>query len=145
MAKDQYFSELLNKKKLKKTTKRLDILSVFQKGCKPINAQFIYKVLKNKKIDLTTIYRTLLVFEKVGILKRVDLQQDSVFYELNGDHHHHIICLKCKKISNFEGCQKDADSLIQKALKNNKNFSSISHHSFDLFGFCKKCSLIKIK
>jgi len=139
MIKNQYFYELLSKKKLKITKNRLAILSIFQKGCQLINAQFIYKSLKNKKIDLTTIYRSLLIFEKVGILKRVDLQQDSVFYELIDDHHHHIICLKCKKVSNFNGCNQDADFLIKKALKQNKNFSSIFYHSFDLFGLCKKC------
>ncbi|MCX6753486.1 MAG: hypothetical protein NTV03_00275 [Candidatus Nomurabacteria bacterium] len=46
----------------------------------------------------------------------------------------------CKKVSNFDGCKTASDSLISKALKQNKDFNSISHHSFDLFGVCNKCS-----
>lgn len=135
------FNNVLKNKGFKITQIRLDILNIFSNDCKPINAEYIYKILKNKKVNLVTIYRTLLSFEKAGILKRVDLHQESVYYELIGDHHHHhIICLKCKKVSNFEGCNSDADSLIFKALKHNKDFNSISHHTFDLFGFCKKCS-----
>jgi len=135
------FGSILKEKGFKTTKTRLEILSVFSNDCKPINAGYIYKTLKNKKINLVTIYRTLFSFEKAGILKRANLNQESVYYELVGDHHHHhIVCLKCKKVSNFDGCKEDADSLIRKALKQNKDFDSISHHSFDLFGICKKCA-----
>lgn len=134
------FSSILKDKDFKVTQTRLDILGIFSNDCKPINALYIYKILKNKGVNLVTIYRTLLSFEKAGILKRVDLHQESVYYELIGDyHHHHIICLHCKKVYNFDGCNEDANSLISKALKQNKDFDSISHHSFDLFGVCKKC------
>ena len=138
MVKD--FKSILKEKGFKITDTRLDILSIFSNDCKPINAEYIYKILKNKGVNLVTIYRTLLSFEKTGILKRANLNQESVFYELVGDHHHHhIVCLKCKKVSNFDGCKEDADLLIRKALKQNKDFDFISHHSFDLFGICKKC------
>ena len=138
MIKDLNF--ILKEKGFKVTKTRLDILSIFSNDCKPINAEYIYKILKNKGVNLVTIYRTLISFEKAGILKRVDLHKESIYYELtNVHHHHHIICLKCKKISSFEGCKKDSDLLISKALKQNKDFYSISHHSFDLFGICKKC------
>jgi Fe2+ or Zn2+ uptake regulation protein len=139
MVKD--FNSILKDKGFKVTQTRLDILGIFSNDCKPINAEHIYKILKNKGVNLVTIYRTLLSFEKAGVLKRVDLHQESVYYELIGDHHHHhIICLHCKKVYNFDGCNEDANSLISKALKQNKDFDSISHHSFDLFGICKKCA-----
>lgn len=134
------FKSILKDKGFKITQTRLDIFNIFSNDCKPINAEYIYKILKNKKVNLVTIYRTLLSFEKAGILKRVDLHQESVYYELMEDHHHHhIICLQCKKVYNFNGCKEDSDLLISKALKQNKDFNSISHHSFDLFGICKKC------
>jgi len=135
------FKSILKEKGFKITQTRLNILGIFSNDCKPINAEHIYKILKNKGVNLVTIYRTLLSFEKAGILKRANLNQESVYYELVGDHHHHhIVCLKCKKVSNFDGCNEDANSLISKALKQNKDFDSISHHSFDLFGICKKCA-----
>ncbi len=135
------FGSLLKEKGFKTTQTRIDILGIFSSDCKPVNALYIHKILKNKNVNMVTIYRTLFSFEKAGIIKRVDLHQESVFYELAGDHHHHhIVCLKCKKVSNFDGYKKDSDSLISKALKQNKDFTSISHHSFDLFGICKKCS-----
>jgi Fe2+ or Zn2+ uptake regulation protein len=138
MVKD--LKNILKEKSFKVTQIRLDIIGIFSNDCKPINAEYIYKILKNRKVNLVTIYRTLLSFEKAGILKRVDLHQESIYYELvKGHHHHHIICLQCKKVSNFDGCKEDSDLLISKALKQNKDFDSISHHSFDLFGICKKC------
>lgn len=134
------FKHILKECGLKATPTRLNILNVFSKDCKPVNAEYIHKILKNKKINLVTIYRNLINFEKAGILKQVDLRQESIFYELTGDHHHHIICLKCKKVSSFNGCKSDSDALISKALKQNKDFDSISHHTFDIFGLCKKCA-----
>jgi Fe2+ or Zn2+ uptake regulation protein len=133
------FDCILKENGFKITPIRLDVLSIFSNGCNPINAEYIYKILKNKKINLVTIYRTLLSFEKAAILKRVDLHKESVYYELRNNHHHHIICLKCKKVSSFDGGDKDAEIIISKALIQNKNFKSISHHSFDLFGICNSC------
>ena len=139
------FNFILKDKGFKITKTRIDILSIFSNDCNPINAEYIYKILKNKRVNLVTIYRTLISFERAGILKRVDLHQESVYYELVGDHHHHhIICLHCKKVSNFDGCKEYSDALILKALKQNKDFDSIYHHSFDLFGICKKCSKYEI-
>lgn len=60
--------------------------------------------------------------------------------EINETVQPNIVCSKCKKVSNFDGCKEDSDLLISKVLKQNKDFDSISHHSFDLFGVCKKCS-----
>lgn len=139
MIKDLSF--ILKDNGFKVTQIRLDILNIFSSDCKPINAEYIFKILRNNKVNLVTIYRTLVSFEKVGILKRVDLHQGSIYYEfVGGHHHHHIICLQCKKVSNFDGYKEDSDLLVSKALKQNKDFDSISHHSFDLFGTCKKCS-----
>lgn len=138
MVKD--FKFLLKEKGLKVTKTRLDILNVFSDKCSPINALYIKKTLKNKKVNLVTIYRNLVSFENSSILKRVDLHQESLHYELvDNYHHHHIICLKCKNVKNFDDCNIDSSLLIKKILRQNKEFEMISYHSFDLFGICKKC------
>jgi Fe2+ or Zn2+ uptake regulation protein len=133
------YQKILSDAKLKRTTPRLAVVALLADKHVPLSAQQIHKLLGKKKgIDLVTIYRTLTSFEKAGVVKRVDLRKDVIFYELNVDDHHHVICLDCKKVSDFIGC--DADILIAKALKQVKNFKLVSHHSFDLFGICNTCS-----
>lgn len=131
---------MLNKAGLKKTLPRVALLDLFFKLKKPISASTLFEKLKQDKADKVTIYRTLETLEKKGLIKRVNTGEREARYELQDhkDDHHHIICLECKKVSDFTGC--DADGLINKALKQVKDFKSITHHSFDLFGICNACS-----
>lgn len=131
----EHNEQLLRKYSLKATSPRLAILSVFENNKHFISAHDIRTQLK--KVDIVTIYRTLMSFEKVGLIKRVDARKDSVYYELNEGHHHHIICTNCEKVEEFADMEDEA--LIKKILKKVKGFSSISHHSFDLFGLCNSC------
>jgi Fur family transcriptional regulator, ferric uptake regulator len=127
--------ETLRKYSLKVTAPRLAVLSAFEKAKHYTSAQEIHSCLK--KIDLVTIYRTLSSFEKAGLIKRVDTRKDSIFYELNEGHHHHVICTNCEKMEEFT--EREDEALIKKVLEKVKGFSSISHHSFDLFGLCNSC------
>lgn len=133
------FKQILHSNGYKATPARLAILGVFSDGCNPMNAEQVYVKVKKTGIDLVTVYRTLALFEKSRLLHKVDLQKDSVYFELNTDnHHHHIICTKCEKVAEFENV--DDTELIKTALKKAKEFKLISHHSFDLFGLCNSCA-----
>ena len=128
----------INERGLKATSAREHILAVFSEECHPLNADAIHKMLgKKSSIDLVTIYRTLASFEAAGLLKKVDLHKDSVYYELN-HHHHHIVCTSCGDIEGFEGC--DAEKLVKKAVAKSSKFKSIRQHSLELFGVCKSCA-----
>ena len=97
--------------------------------------QNIYKKLKN--IDLVTLYRTIGSFEKNGLLRRVDLHKDSVYYEINTNHHHHIICKKCGVMEDFNIC--DINRLTKKITAKASQFKIINEHNFELFGVCNDC------
>ena len=131
-------SNILKKSGFKVTPIRLAILKVFCHDCEPVNAEFIFKKLKKEKVNIVTIYRTLGSFELAGILKRVDLQKDSAYYEMAGHHHHHIVCTGCGLVEGFEDC--NLDSLSKKVLHSSHKFNLITKHSLELFGLCKKCN-----
>lgn len=129
-------SLILKKNGLKSTLSRLAMLDLFVQNSKPINAEYIHR--KIKKTNIVTIYRNLLSLEKMGILKKVDIHKDSIFYELSGHHHHHIVCTSCGIIEDFEGCI--GNDVFKKTLKNSKKFKSINEHSMEFFGLCKSCT-----
>lgn len=131
-------SNVLKTSGFKTTPIRLAILEVFSHDCKPINAEYIHQKLKKQKVNIVTIYRTLTSFENAGILKRVYLQKDSVYYEMSGHHHHHIVCTDCGLVEGFDDC--DLDNLSKKVLKSSDKFNTITKHSLELFGQCKKCN-----
>lgn len=135
---------MLNSKTLLKdlgfkiTSTRLAILEVFNKNNKPIDANFIFNKLK-EEINEATIYRTLTSFEKSGILRRIDLRKDSIYFELNYDHHHHIVCTKCGLIEDFKE-NKNIEKLLNQIVEKSVKFKNIKEHSLELFGFCKMCN-----
>lgn len=133
------FEELLKKAGLKATAHRVLLLEFLDKNKKPFSAGDIFEKLEKDKLDKVTVYRTLETLERNGLVKRVVTGEREAKYELvDFDHdHHHIICIKCRKIEGFVGCE--ADELVAKIVKKNKNFKTISHHTFDIFGVCKEC------
>lgn len=132
-----YTEVMLQAYNLKSTPIRLAILNVFSKGCNPICAEDIFHALKNKKINIVTVYRTLTTFEQAGIVRRVDLQKDSAYYELAGHHHHHITCTGCGTVEGFDGC--GMEKLSKKVLEHSSKFDLVTRHSLELFGLCKSC------
>jgi len=132
------FNEMLTKRGFKKTPTRVAIINIFTQNDKPINADFIYKKLKGN-IDEATIYRTLTSFLESGILKKIDLRKSSSYFELNNDHHHHIVCMKCGFIEDFKE-NKGIEKLLDQVVSKSSKFKSIKEHSLELFGFCKVCN-----
>jgi Fur family ferric uptake transcriptional regulator len=131
------YERILKDKKYIVTSTRLAVLETFYKNDKPINAEFICKKLKGK-INEATVYRILSSFEKKGILRKVDLRKDFIYFELNNDHHHHLICTKCGEIEEFKE-NIDIEKLLEKVVEESKKFKNIREHSLELFGYCKVC------
>jgi Fur family ferric uptake transcriptional regulator len=130
-------ADILKQAGFKVTSPRISILKSFSGDCTPMSAEVIHKKLKNSKIDLVTVYRTLASFEKGGIVKRVDLHKDSAYYELASHHHHHIICKECGLVEGFDQC--NVQQLSKSALQSSSKFKTIESHSLEFFGICKNC------
>ncbi|MEI7709157.1 MAG: Fur family transcriptional regulator [bacterium] len=138
MEQEKDFKKILKDAGLKSTIPRLAILKILSELKNPMTAQEIHK--KTKGVDLVTLYRTLASFEEKQLVKKVNLQKDSVYYELNIDHHHHIVCTDCGTMEDFELC--DMDRLTKKIVAKASNFKNIKEHVLELFGICNACAKI---
>lgn len=130
---------LIRKADLRVTTPRRHLLSLLSKQPYPMTIQEICIKLSRYHIDQVTVYRIVEVFKNSGLLREVDLRQGRPRYEIADveDDHHHVVCVKCDKIEDFEGC--DYEKLAQKALQQVRGFAKIESHSFELFGLCNTC------
>jgi len=129
------------------TIPRKTILSTLeQQGGHP-NAREVFYNLSAEfpEIGLTTIYRTLELFVKLGILKRYDFGDRQSRYEIiseTADHHHHIVCENCRKVIEYRDFLKEETILIekiQKKLEKKINFK-IKRHELEFYGCCKNCT-----
>jgi Fur family transcriptional regulator, ferric uptake regulator len=123
------------------TPGRIAILELLKLASRPQSTQEIMKGLRKEKLDQATVYRMLEAFKEKGIVRAIHLGHDHVDYELTDPKdHHHLICTKCDKVEDVQGC--DLEALSKSTLKNSKNFSEINQHSLEFFGICKACAKI---
>lgn len=109
----------LNAKGWRLTPQREEILQVFQnlpKG-QHLSAEELFEMLEKqeKGISLSTIYRTLKLMTRMGILRELELAEVHKHYELNTsspNHHHHIVCTQCNMTIEFEN-----STIMKQAMK----------------------------
>jgi Fur family ferric uptake transcriptional regulator len=94
--------------------------------------------IKDKRVGLTTIYRTLKLLTESGLaVERKFNRQISTFEPARlGQHHDHLICLGCGRISEFEN--KGIETLQEDVARKHGFF--ITHHVLELYGTCRECS-----
>jgi Fur family ferric uptake transcriptional regulator len=107
---------------LKATLPRLKVLSLFENSKeRHLSAEDIYKVMLNsgEDVGLATVYRVLTQFEQAGLLIRHHFESGKAVFELNhGNHHDHIVCVKCGRVEEFYDAEIDKRPLPQSlALK----------------------------
>lgn len=124
----------------KLTAQRKDILDVLiDNSGKHYSAEELYEEVKriNPDIGLATVYRTLELMCQLGIAHQLDFDYNFKRYELNleGEHHHHLICIDCGKIIEFN--DQDLED-FEKRLEEDYQFRIIEHR-IKFYGQCKEC------
>lgn len=130
------FTSTLKEHRYSVTKVRMMIFETFLKN-EPLSIMELYAVLSHL-MNRTSIYRTLDVFEKIGIVKRIQIGWKHKF-ELSDiflDHHHHATCMQCGDIYRFE-----ENTTIEKQLLilAKKMRFKINEHSLELRGICSRC------
>lgn len=124
---------------LKATRARLAVLSYFRRVTEPLSAQEAAKGIPRGMADQATVYRVVQSFLEAGILREVNLRHGHADYELaDRPDHHHVVCLGCGKVEEFDGC--GAEALSRAVLKKLRSFRSIEEHAIELFGYCTTCA-----
>jgi Fe2+ or Zn2+ uptake regulation protein len=130
--------KILYQYKLKVTQQRLCVLGFLIQATDPVSAKTIVTYAKRHHVDQATVYRILERFKDSSIVNQIDLKEDFAYFELKDiKDHHHVICVQCKKIQDFTGC--DYKKIVNTALKQTRGFAKITSHSFELFGVCNTC------
>ncbi len=90
-------------------------------------------------IDRTSVYRTVDLFEKLGIIHRIHIgwKYKIELSEQYSHHHHHAACTQCGSISSFEEDQ-DLEADIH-ALAEKLGYT-LEGHTLELRGVCGRCS-----
>ena len=135
----QIFIQFVEKKGLRHTQQREQILEIVLKSERHLSTQDLYDLMRKKYpyIGYATVARTLKLLDESGVCRRVDLGDNIVRYEhqFGHDHHDHLICLQCGSFVEIasEALEKLQNKLVKKHGYIQKN------HKLDIFGICPKC------
>ncbi len=128
---------------LKATLPRLKILEILENSeeQRHMSAEEVYDLLRvqDEKIGLATIYRVLTQFEAAGLVTRHNFEGGHAVFELNeGQHHDHILCVKCGRVDEF------VDETIEKRQQDiaAEHGFAITDHSLTIYGICSQCQKV---
>ncbi len=103
-----------------------------------ISADEIYEQVAAKypRVNISTVYRTLELLKKLGLVYEIDLGEGRVGYHpAEKGHHHHLICRDCGSVIDVG---ESVLFTVQATLLQAFNFQADLRH-LAIFGICEKC------
>ena len=122
----------------KLTRQRRAVLTVIAEANSRLSPADVYARAKRACPDLglATVYSTLELLDELGAVRRVHLADNCEgFAPAAMPHGHHVICVRCSRVMEFEGC--DVSSMIRSAAK--QTGFHIEEHWLELMGMCGEC------
>ena len=126
-------------KNVKLTDQRKIIAQVMSGSSDHPDVDELYKRVSkiDSKISIATVYRTVKLFEEVGILAKHDFRSGKARYEeLSEGHHDHLIDIKTGEIIEF--VDEDIEKLQKKVAE--KYGYDLVDHKLELYGVKKNPS-----
>jgi Fur family ferric uptake transcriptional regulator len=129
------------------TVPREIILDLLSRTSKHMSAKEIYASLYRMYpgIGLTTVYRTLDLLVRMGLIHKLTFGDGPNRYEFKSEkkkeHHHHLLCTKCGKITDYSDFIDEELELVKKTeeiLAKKYNFK-VQDHNIEFYGLCEKC------
>lgn len=132
-------SQQLKNAGLKITMPRIKVLQILEQSkAHHLSAEAIYKTLieTGEDVGLATVYRVLNQFESAGLIKKHHFEGGFSVYELShGEHHDHLVCVKCGRVEEF------VDEIIeqrQQWIAERAKFK-MTDHALNIYGLCAHC------
>jgi len=121
------------------TPQRMMILAAIESSQDHISAEEIYAevVAKYPHVNISTVYRTLELLKRLGLIIETDLGGGRVRYHpVEKGHHHHLVCENCGAIISID---ESTLARLKDVLLHRYNFSAHLSH-LAIFGRCARCS-----
>ncbi len=129
---------VLNGAGLRATSQRTQLLELIRQGKGHLDADELYRRVREKqpRLSLSTVYRSLQIFKKLGLVEELHFDENHHHYEVKpASEHHHLVCLGCGRVVEF-------DSPLSRYIKRNvaeaKDFEIIDTE-LRMSGYCPKC------
>ena len=136
-ARTRAFRELCTDHGLAATHQRQVLYEVMQAMPGHPSPEEVYTRVKKRipAISLATVYKNIHLFVERGVLKELSMHHGSLRVELHGHHHHHIVCSRCKAITDIE----ERTLGVLPTLQDLPGGFQMECYSIDVIGICATC------
>ena len=120
------------------TPQRMMILSTIENSSDHISAEEIYAqvVAKYPHLNISTVYRTLELLKRLGLVTETNLGGGRVrYHSAEKGHHHHLVCQECGAIIDLD--ESILFPLRDTLLHEYKFIADLRHLA--IFGRCINC------
>lgn len=136
---DEILAEL-RKRGMRITKNRESILRVMLSTTSPLSLEQIQVKAREfgEAPDYTTVFRTMLQLEEMGIAQRANISQSCAFYELVDPDHHvdHIVCTACGIVTAIaDECPVEK---AEKEIAKKYGYGDVTH-VLEFYGTCPDC------
>lgn len=120
------------------TWQRRLLLDLISQAGGHLDADELFRRAKERepRISLSTVYRNLRLFKKLGLVEERHLSENHHHYEIKSpSEHYHLVCLGCGRVIEFE------NPLLQR-IKNQirrENRFEVTGAEIRLQGYCSRC------
>ena len=125
--------ELCAERGMRMTDQRRVIARVLQESADHPDVEELYRRSSavDPRISISTVYRTVKLFEDAGIIERHDFRDGRSRYEtMPEEHHDHLIDLKTGKVIEFHSAEIEA---LQEKIAREHGFKLVDHR-LELYG-----------
>ena len=142
MLTQQELVERLRKWSVRVTPQRLAIASAVLNSTDHPTVQQIYERVRDSfpSMTLATIYSTLAVLERSGLIQELPFQKMSR-YDANMDPHVNLVCIQCENVIDADAGQEAVAGLRNRILS--ESDFEIAWQRVDFYGWCPQCASAK--
>lgn len=139
----------LEKEGYRPTAPRRVVLEEILSRTAPFTSTELWETIQSNapRIGRATVFRTLDLLSRVGILQRIHRDADNGPCHTylacdNTHHHHHLICNVCGAVTDFQE-DEALDKLVQE-IEKSAHFQ-VEGHRLELVGRCPSCRAMEAK
>ncbi|HEU5318867.1 MAG TPA: Fur family transcriptional regulator [Chloroflexota bacterium] len=121
------------------TKQRETLLDVIEHAREHLDADGLYRLARERdpRLSLATVYRTLGVLKRQGLVDELHLSEEHHHYEASSDDQHfHFVCTSCGAVTEFSASTVDR---LRKELQREHGVV-VQSVDLDLAGLCAKCA-----
>lgn len=120
------------------TQQRSLLLELIERATGHLDADELHRLARqhDERISLSTVYRTLSLLKRLGLVDELHLSEDHHHYEAKSNaEHYHLVCLKCGRVIEFRSSLAER---LQRAVCKRDGFVATSTR-IDISGYCRSC------